>query len=428
VTADPDGGSLAETSDAGPGATPDGSIPAPAGFRVGPEAASALPAASGAFADAAVLRCPLGAVIVGLDVGMPPATSNVAPFTASRHRLRCATVDGQGDLSPPFTVEPGGAASWPFESSPLSDYVWSPVACPTGQVATRLVGSFDRRETTQLVTLGVRCQPLATVLDGGAVTSGAKSAPEMLGATSSGPETLDVPCANGGALGGIAYGSASTKPKDLVLRGLCRDVLRAQLPGGAPWSPASPVKLGAATTTATITTNGELPSVPDTIKVVRDCPSGQVVTAVDGGRSTSLAGAPLVDVQVTCRPLGPDGAVGSQTTNVGTTTARLQSACLLGQAVAGITFAGGELSVLGKKYFDAEDLSVSCRVPVPGDARSSAPIPSWVPGTRSDQTPLERAVACPTGSVMAGMDLFAPLDQGERRLTGLALRCRPLER
>lgn len=396
--------------------------------RVGPEHASALAPALGAFEDAGLLRCPLGSLVVGLDVGLPPPSAGTPPFTATVHRLRCAPVDGQGALGAVTTVEtPAGAPAWPFEANPYADYVWSTLACPTGEVATRLVGAFDRAELTQIVALGLRCQPLASLTDGGAVTVGTPTSPATLGATG-GPEPLDIACQGGGALAGIAYGTTSTKPRNLELRTLCRDVLRTTLPGGAPWDPSSPVKLGPPTTTAPLTTNGELPANPDTIKVVRDCPAGQVVSAVDAGRSKSVAGSVLLDVQLSCRALGPDGALGAQVTDVGTTLAPRQSACLLGQVVSGITFSGDDFEVLGKKYPNAKRLLASCRVPVPGDGQASSPIPGFAPGPPLDVEPRTLPLSCPTGSVMTGMDLFAPLDSGERTISGLSLRCRAITR
>jgi hypothetical protein len=423
---------VASGSGPSPGSTsPDGGQDAPAdagvldgdtgaGMRLGPERLADTVENIGntdPTLPLARLVCPRGSLVVGLDVAYPDQDAGVDPSSADRFKVVCATVGADGSLGPAASVDNNN------DFDGLSSF--RSLRCPSGLVATRIVGASQGMTFT---TLGLLCDAPPAIADGAAIGAGTASQPATLGVATA--TTFDDPCPSGSALDGFAlHQYASSVTPGLAtgffsVQGLCRDVLLHTVPGGGPRDPSRPIGLGAMAPVAALSlTSAGLPA--PTYKRIVDCPDGAIATGFDVGRTPSSGPSGLIEIGLNCRPLGVQGELGADA-HEGLSPAGVRGECLEGSAITGLRFTK---LTLGDVVDVAEDATGECAIAAPGPRVASSLPYVTAPGFPDLTTPPWEETTCPSGSVIAGVELWTgAADAGDTVLGGIGLRCRAIER
>jgi len=305
------------------------------------------------------------------------------------------------------------------------------VRCGPGEIATRLVGSFDSRNFTGL---GLRCARPLDVIDGAPIGPGRPSTPALFGASA--PNPFDDPCPNGAALSGLAYFAyadfSTGAPAGFgTATPLCRRILKDKSPSGLTLD-ARPFTLGPATREAPVklVATAATPATPPTSTL--DCPDGSVVTAVDGGASARSGPGAVAELQLTCRPLEPGATLGAETTKGRGVTNALVARCLEGQAVRALRFSVATQNLGAVTISYPEYGTPTCALPDAVDTPTPelglpAVFPQAEPVADLDLT---LSVTCGAGSVLTGVDLWVtPNDDGTpSSLHHVAAHCRPVRR
>ena len=388
-------------------------------FRAGPERLMATEHGLEGGYPPRALRCPAGSFLTGINIAHP---DQQIPESAERLRLVCAPLDDQGILGANAVIE--NNINIPAE------LVFTTIACPAGQVATRILGSYDENVNTAhtFTSLGLACHEPGTFADGAPGGTSTPSEPSSFGSPS--PMTFDDACPSGAGLAGLVlrhtvlFGTDQAAGFD-ALRGLCRDVLRDTVPGGGPWDPEKPFKLGPVVPEAPISlTSWPLPS--ESTKQTRDCPDGSVVTSIDGGKTPIAGPTSLSDIQLTCRPLGTQAELGAPV-DVGGAMSPIKAPCLDGAAVQALHFTKAAASQPGLPDTSA-NVGADCTLPIDTLTPATQSLPAWAPGYEENSAEPWLTAACPEGAVLTGVDLWGPFPNGDGALGGVGARCRTVTR